>query len=123
MQAQSCPWLLNEVIAIKRALSMHIRFVKWAHAVRQTDSVLFAVYVVPITASTGDVLASILCRLFYRYRGKYLHKLHPFLIAFLAVLLIPVVVMLERPTLVESSLGLLPKNPFLFFLYQDLNFL
>ena len=33
----------------------------------------------------GDAFASIHCRLFYRYRGKYLHKLHPFLIAFLAV--------------------------------------
>ena len=41
MQAQLCPRLLNEVIAIKRSLSMHIRFVRRAHAVRQTDSVLF----------------------------------------------------------------------------------
>ena len=77
---------VNEVIAIKRLLSMHIRFVERAHAVRQTDSVFFfAIYVVPITASAGDVLASIHCRLFYRYRGKYLHKLHPVLITFLAV--------------------------------------
>ena len=85
-QAQSCPRLLNEVIAIKRSLSMHIRFVKRGHAVRQTDSVFFAVYAVPITASTGDVFARIHCRLIYCYRGKYLHKLHPFLIAFLAVI-------------------------------------
>ena len=41
MQAQSCPRLLNEVIEIKRSLSMHIRFVERAHAVRQTDSVFF----------------------------------------------------------------------------------
>ena len=85
MQAQSCPRLLNEVIAIKRSLSMHIRYVKRGHAVRQTDSVFFAVYAVPITALTGDIFARIHCRLIYRCRGKYLHKLHPFLIAFLAV--------------------------------------
>ena len=41
MQAQLCPRLLNEVIAIKRSLSMHIRFVRRAHAVMQTDSVFF----------------------------------------------------------------------------------
>ena len=41
MQEQLCPRLLNEVIAIKRSLSMHIRFVRRAHAVRQTDSVVF----------------------------------------------------------------------------------
>ena len=78
MQVQSCPRLLNEVIAIKRSLSMHIRFVRGAHAVRQTDSVFFAVYAVPITASMGNVFASIHCCLFYRHRGKYLHELHPF---------------------------------------------
>ena len=82
MPAQLCPRLLYEVIAIKRSPSMHIRYVRRAHAVRQTDSILFAIYAVPVTASMGNVFARIHCRLFHLFRDKYLH---PFLIAFLAV--------------------------------------